>query len=298
MQCARRGTVVAVRVATVLFALLAAPRPANAHGPPIGLAFWGEFPLPVARCQRIIGRAAAVCGLRVWRARRDCALAALRGTACDHGAAEAAVDAARVAAIDDLSGACTPQHLSALQFLDLRDAQQDVIRFCREVEAATTSLVLEPLASAPPEGTACGERTAWASTRLLADAFRSRQQVLGRIATSALGLDEKRALAAASTAGIGRAAVQLTDAIAAACPPATFASAFGRDPADLFAAVAARADCLAGDAYAQSDIVCPPPRCGNRIREGGEECDDGNARDGDGCSAACRREVVTSGSPS
>jgi|GEM_PF-6942079 len=32
--------------------------------------------------------------------------------------------------------------------------------------------------------------------------------------------------------------------------------------------------------------------CGNRIIEGGEECDDGNVSNGDGCSSQCRRESV------
>jgi len=36
----------------------------------------------------------------------------------------------------------------------------------------------------------------------------------------------------------------------------------------------------------------PPsePVCGNRAVEAGEDCDDGNQRDGDGCSSSCRTE--------
>jgi cysteine-rich repeat protein len=34
-----------------------------------------------------------------------------------------------------------------------------------------------------------------------------------------------------------------------------------------------------------------PARCGNDIVEPGEQCDDGNAADGDGCSASCRIET-------
>jgi len=35
-------------------------------------------------------------------------------------------------------------------------------------------------------------------------------------------------------------------------------------------------------------LECPPPVCGNGVPEPGEECDDGNADDGDGCAADCR----------
>lgn len=38
------------------------------------------------------------------------------------------------------------------------------------------------------------------------------------------------------------------------------------------------------------DVAAAVAVCGNRKREGGEECDDGNARDYDGCSADCLQE--------
>ncbi|TMQ14562.1 MAG: TonB family protein [Deltaproteobacteria bacterium] len=34
-----------------------------------------------------------------------------------------------------------------------------------------------------------------------------------------------------------------------------------------------------------------PPVCGNGVLETGEQCDDGNAADGDGCSSSCRTEA-------
>jgi cysteine-rich repeat protein len=43
-----------------------------------------------------------------------------------------------------------------------------------------------------------------------------------------------------------------------------------------------RMTCIAGQ--------CVSPSCGNGIVESGEECEDGNSIDGDGCSAMCRRE--------
>src|SRR5207237_5333912 len=38
-------------------------------------------------------------------------------------------------------------------------------------------------------------------------------------------------------------------------------------------------------------------RCGNYALDAGEECDDGNRNDGDGCSATCTRERFCFGRP-
>ncbi|MFH0836445.1 MAG: DUF4215 domain-containing protein, partial [Candidatus Micrarchaeota archaeon] len=38
-------------------------------------------------------------------------------------------------------------------------------------------------------------------------------------------------------------------------------------------------------------VACPPPVCGNGIKEGNEECDDGNLENGDGCSSECLIEI-------
>jgi len=42
------------------------------------------------------------------------------------------------------------------------------------------------------------------------------------------------------------------------------------------------------DARAACRATCVVPRCGDGILDGGELCDDGNTRDGDGCSSSCR----------
>ena len=39
----------------------------------------------------------------------------------------------------------------------------------------------------------------------------------------------------------------------------------------------------------------PPPVCGNRMVEHGEECDDGNTKDNDGCDSACKYEYCGDG---
>ncbi len=246
------------RALLLLLTLLVPPGAVYAHGMPIALTFWGDFPLPVANCQRVIGRAAAVCGLRVWRARRDCALAPLRGTACDQAATEAATETARLAAIDDVFGACTAMQLSILQFLDVHEAQTDVIRFCRELDEAATSLVLDPLAGVAPDDLArCGAPIASATTKLFGMAFRSRQRVLDRIAASAVPARGKLPMVATSTTHIDATAARLAASIAPSCPDERFVAIYGRDAVDVLSAASARADCLAGNAYAQGSPALP-----------------------------------------
>jgi len=41
--------------------------------------------------------------------------------------------------------------------------------------------------------------------------------------------------------------------------------------------------------------ACDEPECGNNVPETGEDCDDGNRKSGDGCSADCREEFFAAG---
>ncbi len=41
--------------------------------------------------------------------------------------------------------------------------------------------------------------------------------------------------------------------------------------------------------------TCVLPHCGDRVKDQGEECDDGNLQDGDGCSKTCVREICGNG---
>jgi uncharacterized repeat protein (TIGR01451 family) len=49
------------------------------------------------------------------------------------------------------------------------------------------------------------------------------------------------------------------------------------------------------DASCQIEIV--DPICGNGVREAGEQCDDGNTTNGDGCNSQCQNETTTNNSP-
>ena len=51
--------------------------------------------------------------------------------------------------------------------------------------------------------------------------------------------------------------------------------------------------CATGDSCTNNKCVAPPPVCGDGIRETGEQCDDGNLVDLDGCDATCKFEQLT-----
>ena len=292
-RLSRRARVSRAVALTALCGLLI-PAALHAHGVPTPLTFWGDFGRRIARCQRVIGRSAAVCGLRAWEARRACRLGAMRELPCDEDAADAAVEAARLSAVNAVANACTEQQVVTLVFLGSFEAQSDVVRFCRELEAAAVSAVFLPVAgdSAPPspQVRACVDGAALATTKLLRRAFDSRQLLLDRIALASFSGTQKNAMVAASTAAIGRDAATLADAMAPTCSADDFAATYGRSVATFLSQIASRADCLAGQTYAQGGILCPVAFCGNGMQESGEQCDDGNQSDGDGCSPTCTRE--------
>ena len=288
-----RLTTAALAVAALCNALM--PPPLSAHGVPTPLDFWGAFGRRVARCQRIIGRSAALCGLRAWNARQSCALAALRGLPCDDDAADRAVETARTTAVDAVGAACTEQQAVTLVFLGTFEAESDVVSFCRDVEAAAVSAVFRPLpedpTAAPPELVRCIDAAAMGTTKLLRSAFDSRQALLNRIALGSFSPMRKGAMLADSTTAIRNAADALQAQLTSSCSADEFTRTYGINPTTFFSMIASRADCLAGKTYAQGGILCPAPQCGNGMLERPqEECDDANLTDGDGCSATCTRE--------
>jgi cysteine-rich repeat protein len=290
-----RSVAAALLLGTLCAALLH-PAPLYAHGMPIPLESWGAWGRRLARCQRVIARNAAVCALRAWEARRACRLAPLHGVPCDEEATDAIVEAARLAAVDAVAPACTDQQAQLLLFLDRREAQLDVVTFCRELEDAVDSAVFLPLAAdgePPPTARRCVESAALASTKLLRRAFDSRQRLLDRIAQQSLSVARKHAMVAASEAAVERDSSGLQLELSGACSPDDFTATYGRDAATFLATIASRADCLAGQTYAQGRLLCPAPVCGNGMREFrpiAEQCDDGNLDAGDGCSPTCTHE--------
>lgn len=290
----RRGTTITLGLLALAGSLLTSRGSAHAHGAPAELAVWGGFNPQVARCQRSIARAASLCASRALQARTRCHAAQLRGETCDDAALDAAVQAARQRARDAVARDCDPEQLLTLRYVDLADAQTDVINVCRQLDTAASSAAFAPatfggtIAAMSGDARDCVDATAAAGNALLRFAMRARQRALDTIAATVLPPDAKTALLARSAAAIARARTLAAARVAAACPGTSFADLYGQDPASVLGRIAARADCLGESVYVQNAVTCPPAECGDGMQVvPDEECDDGNDYDGDGCRADC-----------
>jgi cysteine-rich repeat protein len=54
---------------------------------------------------------------------------------------------------------------------------------------------------------------------------------------------------------------------------------------------------VSGDTNGKRDLFLRAAVCGDGVRELGEECDDGNTTEADGCSATCRLDCTTAPRP-
>jgi cysteine-rich repeat protein len=91
------------------------------------------------------------------------------------------------------------------------------------------------------------------------------------------------------------AVAKATDTINGACTGLAGGDVGSCDPLPACVTDAAKtvAQQLAQNIYS----VPPPPVCGNGVREGTEQCDDGNTMDGDGCNHLCESELGTCAPP-
>ena len=259
---------------------------------PVALEYWGDFPPQVAACQRTIGSAGAACGLQTWRLERACAMANVSGVGCDTALLASQEQSIRLAAEDRVTASCTTQQVSLLQFLGTFEAGVDVNTFCRELKSAATSVLVDPLPPRPlaADELECVDRTLRMAGKLFSMSFESRQRLLNRIALGSYSPPRKRQMVATSSAAIAATAADLQHELDAVCPATMFAGLFHQSAADVMTKLSTRADCLAGQTYAQGGLLCPLSTCGNLMVEHNEECDDGNTVSGDGCSADCYSE--------
>ncbi len=257
-------------VAGAVLALLVGPVAVHAHGAPADLSVWGGFNPLVARCQRSISRAASLCASRTLYARTRCSAAQLRGETCDTAALDAAVQAARGRARDTVARDCDGEQLTTLRYVDLGDAQADVINICRQLDTAASTAAFAPasfggtIAAMTGDSQACVDATARAGNALLRYAMRTRQRALDTIAFAVLTPAVKTSLIARSQAAIDRAANMARARVAAVCPATTFHDLYGQDMDAVLDRIAGRADCLGQYVYVQNAVTCPAARVRRR----------------------------------
>jgi cysteine-rich repeat protein len=227
------------------------------------------------------------CALHVWDARRACNDATLQGGICDQDGLNSVISQIRSAALAQVPQACSELQVQNLRFMDLFEAQSDVIRFCRDLDTAVRTAVYGPDPAAVSLGNHCELALSRVAGKLLRVGFRSRSHTLDRMAAGAFRLATKMQMLARSTQQIETTVAQLVGEVTGSCPAATFEQLYGRSVEDVLQEIASRSDCLAGNTYVQGIILCPASVCGNGMQEPGEFCDDGNTEDGDGCSSTC-----------
>ncbi len=274
--------------------------PVLAHQGAVPLTFWGDdFRVEDARCQIEVGDGAARCGFGAWSIRRDCYLAMLNGATCDDDAADAAIEQLRLDVFrGDIDPACRDANLPTLSFSDAQDVQFDVVTFCRELEAASVSVVFNPFFAVGSDGTnlsavqkQCVSAFADIVTKAFRYGFRVRRGALDRIANRRRSPRVKTADVDEADAKIATANESLHAALLAQCSSEDFQALYRMTPMAAIELVASRSACLAVRTYPVVAYECPAFVCGNGMRETPERCDDGNLTAGDGCSPTCQLEL-------
>jgi len=283
-----------IAVCTVMCAPTTPPA-ASAHLLPPDLPFYGPFTPSSVHCLRSISLATQRCFEQVLSLERQCTDAELAGQGCDTTRRDAQIAAAKQTVQDTVAATCLGGQLTELSFSSTEEAQGDAARACGDQADATMSIAYGPAA---PRGAltdldtstaaACMAQTATASQRLLHVGVRWRSSAFNRMATHLIGPSIKRALMRRVDTDTAAAVAVLAAQLADTCP--TFESIYGEDPSTLLTKLRSRGDCVVNGSYVQSVTTCPLPICGNGIKETGEQCDDGNLANGDGCTSSCTLE--------
>src|SRR6202158_698170 len=242
-------------------ALCLAASSAHAHLLPPNLALFGPFGAPTVRCLRTLSLAAQRCFAVALATQRDCMSQQLSGGVCDRATRDARIDTAKQAAREGV---------------DQVDAARSMIEL--PAGAASTAAVTEPVRQ-------CMVETGLVSQKLLRLAVQLKSAALDRMAVHVLGPSQKFALLSIAGKRLAAAQQALTQRLTESCRDVE--SIYGRAPAAYLARLIPRADCIVSDTYVQTQIMCPQPVCGNGIKEPGEQCDDGNTINNDGCRNDC-----------
>lgn len=281
-----RAASVAIAVALLC---VPAPRSARAHGGLQPLDTWGGFSPSASYCQRIVGAASASCALRAARLRSQCLDARMRGLPCDESATSAAIVAVRRQTLDLVSLHCEEQDAIAIGYLSADfDLPADIIRFCREWEAISSSAAYGPVGASPSAADQdCIAATAATVAKLAQAIFDAWRGTMNRIAVRTWNLDAKESMIDHCSARVADFAPDAVSGLLARCEASRFEAIYRRSAAELVSQIITRANCFPWAFYLQDKLTCPAPVCGNWIVEPGEMCDDGNTAAGDSCDPEC-----------
>lgn len=277
------------RAVAFSLALVSLATAAAGHGTRLPLAEWGPFAPPLLDCHRHLHRAAVRCARLSWLAQQRCLAQKLAGATCNPATTNADVAAARRQALDTLDLACSERQLQDLGFLGSFDAQADLIDACRTLPNAAASIAygLVPPDSLTDAGKACVAVAGPAIGDLLLSALDTWNTTLDRIAKTGGSLESRQERLERGEMRVTHVA-GITERLArSACSAEVFRATYGREIAGLLTDLAGLSACPTARTCVQDQLLCPDPVCGNAIREAGEDCDDGNVDDGDGCPATC-----------
>src|SRR6185436_6542654 len=166
---------------------------------------------------------------------------------------------------------CTGGQLTELRYAGFDDARADISNACSlQTEAVLSLLYPINATGSEPSQRQCLIENAAVGRKLVRHVLTARSDAFDRIAARVTGPSIKRALVDAANARAARAKQQCAARLESECP--SFASIYGRTPANWVDVLARRTECTLLATYYQAIITCPTPACGNGIKEALEGC--------------------------
>ena len=235
--------------------LLSQPARTSAHGDPIQLAFYGNYPGNAPLCQRTISKAGADCSARVVKIRDNCAKSELRGETCDFDA-DTLTGRARSRARSLVGRRCSAQDTRILIFGEISDARTDVSNICRDLERDVIDTLYSPVA-APlvDEEYRCVEILSAEFRRLLRYSIDHYRRVFDDIVAENFRVSEKMAMVAATLEDVDDRRMKLLSKVKASCG-AAIESIYGTTVDALLAEAKGLGECFAGALYVQDSVLC------------------------------------------
>src|SRR5262245_61303965 len=261
----------------------------TARAPPQPIPIERRAPfLPVTvPCLRLISRAAQLCFDTVFDIEQRCRDAPLHGGTCDPDQVGDAIDAAIRELRATLNSSCTVGQLTEVGYIGFSDAEADLFNACVIQARGAVSAMYAPVptGTTPAPVAECIGATAAHGRNVMQFLLERWTPVMERIATRLLTTEERMASVARMQSEITTARTRWISGLLAACPQ--FPTVYGRPPESFLRTLQQRTDCVLSRTYVNTVLTCLAQVCGNGIREGDEECDDGNTIDTDACTNGC-----------